>query len=94
MTTEKTLEDFGTVIQSLKMTTTIDGTSRIEVRACGVTLERVVIGSELARGGIASVVSTMASEAEKTAQNLYTAGIAIVPEAVEVLMSHAEVRAI
>ena len=84
----KPINDFEYVLNSFTKRTEVNGTSRLTVKCCGVEVERVVIGSQIAASGLPAIAIEMADEATLIAQQFYMAGIAVVPEALEVTVDH------
>ena len=81
-------QDKETVLQNLKLQKSLDGTTKIEIQCCGVAIERTVVASELKVTGLPRIVAAMADEAEAVAQNLYSADIIIMPDAMQVVVDH------
>lgn len=76
---------FTVLAETLEIETAIDGTETITATFNGVTLKRKVIGSELARGGIANILEQMDARATGIIYDLGKKNIGVLPRLAQVL---------
>ena len=85
MNIELKQEPFQILAETLEIDTAIDGTETITATFNGVTLKRKVIASELARGGIASILEQMDARATGIIYDLGKKNIGVLPRLAQVM---------